>query len=139
MADPISLGLGITPLVIAALKGAKHTKSKIRLVQHHKKELSRVRKRFTTQLSNFRDECQLLLQDARVLPDIAAQMVDDDSHDHWAGDDLECQIRDSLGRKYLEVQEVTKEIRDQITKMDEELSVFDRSAESSETSKVSVT
>ncbi|KAK4097772.1 hypothetical protein N658DRAFT_261043 [Parathielavia hyrcaniae] len=136
MADPISLGLGIAPLVIAALKGAKHTKSKIKLVKHHRKELSRVRRRFRTQVSIFRDGCQLLLRHAGVPPDVAAQMVEDDCHDHWARQDLECQIHAFLERKYLDVQQATEEIRDQITNLDDKLSGLEGSAKSSGTSKV---
>ncbi|KAK4119060.1 hypothetical protein N657DRAFT_320617 [Parathielavia appendiculata] len=138
--DPISLSLGIAPLAIAALKGAKHTKSKVKQIKHHKGEISRFRKRFKTQVSIFRDESQLLLQDAGVDRDMAADMVQDYSHSQWTRPALECQIRAFLDKKYPEVKQVTEEIRDQIANFDKELSnLEDSTDESSDRGKAAVT
>ncbi len=135
--DPISLGLGITPLCIAALKGAKHTKSKIKLLRHHDREISRFRKKLRTQVSIFCHDSQLLLQDAGVDPDLAAEMLDDYSHDEWGGPAVENLIQEFLGRKYLEVKRVAEEIRDHITELDVELSSLEDSAGSADRGMVS--
>jgi hypothetical protein len=138
--DPISLGLGIAPLCIAALKGAKHTKSKIKLLRHHDREISRFRKRLKTQVSIFRDESQLLLLDAGVDRNLAAEMLEDFSHEQWVDQGLERQIQAFLDTKYPEVKQVTEQIRDQITHFDIELSNLEEpeSTESSSRGKVSI-
>ncbi len=120
--DPVSLALGIAPLCVGALKGAKHAKSKIKLLKHHHREVSRFRKKFRTQVSIFQDESQLLLQNAGVDPDLAAVMVDDYNHEDWSGDDLDAQIRHFLGKRYSEVKQVAEQIHDQIAKFDHDLS-----------------
>ncbi len=120
--DPVSLALGIAPLCVGALKGAKLAKSKIKLLKHHDTELSRFRKKFRTQVSIFRDESQLLLHNAAVDPDLAAVMLDDYNHEHWASADLDDQIRHFLGKKHAEVKQVAEQICDQIAKFDHELS-----------------
>ncbi len=120
--DPVSLALGIAPLCVGALKGAKLAKSKIKLLKHHDAEVSRFRKKFRTQVSIFRDESQLLLHNAAVDPDLAAVMLDDYNHEHWASTDLDDQIRQFLGKKHSEVKQVAEQIRDQIAKFDQDLS-----------------
>lgn len=136
--DPISLTLGIAPLCIGALKGAKHAKSKIKLLKHHGREVSRLRKRFKTQVSIFRDESQLLLQDAGVDPDAAAQMMTDYSHHSWTGADLEEQISSFVDKRYPEMKQVTEEIHGQVANFDGELSKLEDSGELSNRGKVSL-
>jgi hypothetical protein len=136
--DPISLTLGIAPLCIGALKGAKHAKSKIKLLKHHSREVSRLRKRLKTQMSIFRDESQLLLQDAGVDPDSAAQMMNDYSHHFWAGADLEEQISSFADKKYPDMKQITGEIHSQVANYDAELSKLEDSGESSSRGKVSL-
>jgi hypothetical protein len=135
--DPVSLALGIAPLCLGALKGAKHAKSKIKLLKHHGREVSRLRKRLRTQMSIFRDESQLLLHDAGIDHDLAAEMFDDYSHHYWAGADLDDQIRGFLGKKYLELKQATEHIHEQVAKFDEELSRLEDSDESPSRGKVS--
>jgi len=135
--DPVSLALGIAPLCLGALKGAKHAKSKIRLLKHHSRELSRFRKRFKTQVSIFRDESQLLLQGAGVEPDLATEMLDDHSHGNWTDAGLDDQIRCFLGRKYAEVKDVSGQIHDQVTHLDVILGSLEDSDEDSGRGKVS--
>jgi hypothetical protein len=136
--DPVSLALGIAPLCLGALKGAKHAKSKIKLLRHHDREVSRFRKRLRTQTSIFRDESQLLIQDAGVDCDLAAEMLEDHSHEHWTGAGLEEQIQTFLGKKYLEVKEVVEQVHGQIEKFDRDLSSLEESDESSSRGKVSL-
>ncbi|KAK4153806.1 hypothetical protein C8A00DRAFT_15004 [Chaetomidium leptoderma] len=135
--DPVSLALGIAPLCLGALKGAKHAKSKIKLLKHHAREVSRFRKRLKTQMSIFRDESQLLLQDAGVERDLAAELLEDYSHDYWAGADLEDQIRSFLGKKYIEVKQTTEHIQAQVTQFDIDLSALEEPDDSSSRGKVS--
>lgn len=136
--DPVSLALGIAPLCIGALKGAKHAKSKIKLLKHHSREVSRLRKRLKTQMSIFRDESQLLLQDAGVDPNFAAEMMADYSHHFWTGAGLEEQIRSFVDKRYPEMKQVTEEIHGQVDNIDAELSKLEDSGETSNRGKVSL-
>ena len=136
--DPVSLALGIAPLCVGALKGAKLAKTKIKLLKHYDTEVSRFRKKFRTQVSIFRDESQLLLHNAAVDPDLAAVMLDDYNHKHWTSADLDDQIRHFLGKKHSEVKQVAEQIRDQIAKFDQDLSKLEAdSDEESSNGKVS--
>ncbi|KAK3374678.1 hypothetical protein B0H63DRAFT_562713 [Podospora didyma] len=123
--DPISLGLGIAPLCLAALTGTKCVKKKLKLFRHHHQELSGFRKRLTTLASLFRDECRLLPQDAGIDCALAEGMLEDLSHRFWTSPDLEEQLQDHLGRKYIEVKDTSEQINEQMTLFDKELSVLE--------------
>lgn len=136
--DPVSLALGIAPLCVGALKGAKHARSKIKLLKNHDREVSRLRKRLRTQMSIFQDETQLLLQDAGVDHDLVAQMLDDFHHEDWSGTELDSQIRDFLGRKYAELKQTAEQIRDHVTEFNANLRFHeDPDERSSDSGKVS--
>ncbi|KAM0420358.1 hypothetical protein ACHAPT_011900 [Fusarium lateritium] len=63
MADPVSLALGIAPLCLSAISGAKLARKKLRLLRHYDKEMCRLGKRLKTQILIFLGESQLLLQE----------------------------------------------------------------------------
>lgn len=134
--DPVSLALGIAPLCLGALKGAKHAKSKIKLLKHHDREVSRFRKRLRTQMSIFRDESQLLIQDAGIGPDLAAEMLEDHSHEHWTSPNLELQIQKFIGKRYLDLKEVTEQVHTQVAAFDLDLSALEGSDQPSSKGKV---
>ncbi|KAH6640131.1 hypothetical protein F5144DRAFT_609192 [Chaetomium tenue] len=134
--DPVSLALGIAPLCLGALKGAKHAKSKIKLLKHHDREVSRFRKRLRTQMSIFRDESQLLIQDAGIGPDLAAEMLEDHSHEHWTSPDLEFQIQKFIGKRYPDLKEVTEQVHTQVATFDRDLSALEGSDQPSSKGKL---
>ncbi|KAK3291113.1 uncharacterized protein B0H64DRAFT_435993 [Chaetomium fimeti] len=125
--DPVSLALGIAPLCLGALKGAKYAKSKIKLLKHHGREISRFRKRLRTQMSIFRDESHLLVQDAGIDPDLAAEMVEDQNHEHWTSPDLEFQIQNFLAKRYLGLKGVAEQIYSQVEALSRDLDVIEDS------------
>jgi hypothetical protein len=135
--DPVSLALGIAPLCLGALKGAKHAKSKIKLLRYHDRELSRFRKRLRTQMSIFQDESQLLVQDAGINPDLAAEMLENHYHEHWTSPDLELHIQKFLGKKYLDLKEVTELVHTQVTAFEQGLSSLERPDQPPSNGKVS--
>ncbi|KAH6631003.1 hypothetical protein B0J18DRAFT_117827 [Chaetomium sp. MPI-SDFR-AT-0129] len=55
-------------------------------------------------------------------------MLEDDSHEEWQGPAVESQIREFLGRKYNEVQQVAADICQQIKDLDVELSNLEDTA-----------
>jgi hypothetical protein len=89
-------------------------------------------------MSIFRDESQLLLQDAGVDPNFAAQMMSDYNHHFWTGADLEKQISSFTDKRYPEMKQVTEEIHGQVANFDAELSKLEDSGESSTRGKVSL-
>ncbi|KAK5653228.1 hypothetical protein OQA88_9127 [Cercophora sp. LCS_1] len=117
--DPLSIALGVAPLCLAALKGSRRLKDKIKLVRDYDGEVTRFRAKLKTQISVFRDESQLLLQSAGIQRGIAARMVHDCSHEHWAAANLEQCIQDHLGDKYIEVKETSERIANQIGKIED--------------------
>ena len=116
--DPLSITLGVAPLCLAALKGSRRLKDKIKLVRDYEGEVTRFRAKLKTQISVFRDESQLLLQSAGIQRGLAARMVHDYSHEHWTAGSLEQCIREHLGDKYTEVKETGEHISDQIGKIE---------------------
>ncbi|KAI0101745.1 hypothetical protein GGR51DRAFT_529213 [Nemania sp. FL0031] len=60
MADPISLTLGLAPLVIEAFKGFRTAKAKLRIFKHYSRELKRIQEKFEIQQIIFESECELL-------------------------------------------------------------------------------
>lgn len=89
-------------------------------------------------MSIFRDESQLLVQDAGINPDIAAEMLEDYYHEYWACPDLEFQIQGFLGKRYLDLKEVTEQVHTQVAAFDRDLSSLERPDQPSSKGKVSI-
>ncbi|KAI0443963.1 hypothetical protein F4803DRAFT_281702 [Xylaria telfairii] len=120
MADPISLALGIAPLVLSAVKGLKAVRSRFKILRSHDRVLRRLRRNFTTQSHVFLDECHLLLQQVAD-PDDVVFMLEDDQNKLWSDPSLDIKLGEHLGRKYEAVKETIEEIHNQIKTLDEGL------------------
>lgn len=90
-------------------------------------------------MSIFRDESHLLLRDAGIGHDLAAEMIEDLNHPYWAGAELEEQIRGFLGKRYTELKQATEQIHGQVAEFDSQISRLEDSNESSNHGKVSFT
>ncbi|GAB1319997.1 hypothetical protein MFIFM68171_10207 [Madurella fahalii] len=112
--DPLSITLGVAPLCLAAFKGSRRLKEKFKLIRDFEGEISRFRTRFKTQISVFRDESQLLLQDAGIGYLLAARMLRDFSHAEWTAGIVEQKIQQHMGQKYIEAKEATERIGNHI-------------------------
>ncbi|KAI0970719.1 hypothetical protein F4678DRAFT_100313 [Xylaria arbuscula] len=128
MADPISLTLGIAPLVLSAVKGFKVVRSRFKILRSHDRVLRRLRRSFTTQSHVFLDECHLLLQQVAE-PDDVVFMLEDDRSELWSDPNLDKKLREHLGRKYEDVKETIEEVHNQITSLDEDLNRTSQAAE----------
>lgn len=117
--DPVSITLGVAPLCLAALKGSKRLKEKLKAIHDYEGEIKRFRAKFKTNVSVFRDESQLLLQATGIQRGLAAKMIHDYSHESWTVKHLEQDIQEYLGEKYTEVKEVGERIRDQLGKVED--------------------
>ncbi|KAI1323263.1 hypothetical protein F5Y16DRAFT_384108 [Xylariaceae sp. FL0255] len=120
MSDPVSLALGITPLVLSVLQGIKATRSRLKTLRNHDRVMQRLRRTFTTQSHIFLDECHLLLQQI-VDPDDVVFMLENDQSTLWNEPTLDQKIRDYLGRKFDDVKEIMQDIQVQIKSLDERL------------------
>ncbi|KAI1427617.1 hypothetical protein F5Y12DRAFT_142556 [Xylaria sp. FL1777] len=120
MADPVSLALGIAPLVLSAVKGLKAVRSRFKILRGHDRELRRLRRSFTTQAHIFLDECHLLLQQVAD-PDDVVFMLEDDQSELWSDPILDDKLKEHLGRKYEDVKDTIEEIHNQIKTLDEGL------------------
>ncbi|KAI0553263.1 hypothetical protein F4679DRAFT_580931 [Xylaria curta] len=120
MADPATLALGIAPLVLSAIEGFKNVRSRFRILRSHDRVLRRLRRSFTTQSHIFLDECHLLL--LRVADqDAVISMLADDQSELWSDPSLDNKLKEHLGRKFEDVQEIIEEIRAQLKALDEGL------------------
>ncbi|KAI0505353.1 hypothetical protein F5B22DRAFT_529482 [Xylaria bambusicola] len=120
MADPISLALGITPLVLSAIKGLKAVRSTLKALRGHDRAIRRLRRSFTTQSHVFLDECHLLLQQVAD-PDDVVFMLEDGESELWSDPSLDEKLKEHLGRKFEEVKEIVEEIHSQLKTLDGEL------------------
>ncbi|KAK1754017.1 hypothetical protein QBC47DRAFT_325149 [Echria macrotheca] len=123
--DPVSLALGIAPLCVAALKGSRALKTKIKQLRNHDREISRFRKHLKNQTSIFQDESHILLQNAGIDPDLVREMMDDFNHEDWTSADVDSQIRSFLGEKYDEVQETSRQVNAQFLELESKLECFE--------------
>ncbi|KAK3347007.1 hypothetical protein B0T25DRAFT_553411 [Lasiosphaeria hispida] len=123
--DPISITLGVAPLCLAAFKGSRRLKEKIKLLRKYEGEINRFRTRFKTQIAVFRDESQLLLQAAGIQRTVAVGMLSDYSHEQWTAENVEQSIQKHLDHKYTEVREVSERIVEQIGKIEDLLGRFE--------------
>lgn len=89
--DPVSLTLGILPLVGAAVKGYGTITEKIKICRHFDREIRRVRASFESQKSIFLNEVQLLLRPAAKNNSTVDQMLKNSRHAKWT-----CTTTDSL-------------------------------------------
>lgn len=119
--DPVSLGLGLAPICLSAIKGAEYLGKKIKIIGNHQREICRFRKRFKIQAGIFLDECYLLIQDAGTDDCLVEDMVDNFAHSHWASPELEARMKKHLGRRYNDVKDTVNEINTQIVALDEGL------------------
>ncbi|KAH9437532.1 hypothetical protein MCOR02_001189 [Pyricularia oryzae] len=66
--DPVSLTLGLLPLIAGTVKGAKKTRTKLHALVNYADEVKRVHMRFMIQESRVRTQSALLICHARAVP-----------------------------------------------------------------------
>ncbi|KAI0124063.1 hypothetical protein BJ170DRAFT_638028 [Xylariales sp. AK1849] len=123
--DPISLTLGIIPLIGGAVKlyGAVH--KKFRVFRHYSRELGRLRKRSDLERRFFLNETQLLLQTALKDTALVESMLEDPGHIRWQSDDLESSLQGLLTKSYDECQGIIQDICQAMDDLQGQLRCFD--------------
>ncbi|KAI2637899.1 hypothetical protein GGS26DRAFT_432189 [Hypomontagnella submonticulosa] len=123
--DPVSITLGVVPLVGGAIGAYGMIQKKFTIFCHYSREVRRVRKRLDRQQHFFRNETHLLLRPAVDDEATLECMLDDANHANWPGKELERGLRDHLGKNYGACQEIIEEITETIDGLRAELQCFE--------------
>jgi len=123
--DPVSLTIGIVPLLGGSIKLFRASQSKFRAFRHYSREVDRIRKQFERQRQFFLNEIHLALR--LVLDDesLIRQMVGDGGHPKWHSEGLETLLIDRFHANNCHVlNEIVDEIGKTITAIQEGLECF---------------
>ena len=86
--DPVSLTLGILPMVGNAVNVYKSVRAKFKIFCHYSAEVERIRKKFGAQRDYFLNEVELVLRLALQDQDVIKDMIKDPAHDQWRAHSL---------------------------------------------------
>lgn len=123
--EPVSLTLGIVPILGGSVKLYKSAHSKLKIARHFSREVDRIRRQFDRQKQFFLNEMRLLLR--LVLDDesLIQEMVDDGAHEKWQSPFLNRALRDRLGDNCSVLEEVAEDVTKTINDAEEGLKCFD--------------
>ncbi|KAK1759053.1 hypothetical protein QBC47DRAFT_336709 [Echria macrotheca] len=124
--DPVSLTLGIVPILGGSVKLYKSAHSKLKIARHFSREVDRIRRQFDRQKQFFLNEIRLLLR--LVLDDesLIQEMVADGGHERWQSPRLNRALLDRLGDNCCVLEEVAEDVTKIINHAEEGLECFDR-------------
>ncbi|KAJ4195356.1 hypothetical protein NW767_009670 [Fusarium falciforme] len=122
--EPVSLALGILPVIGGSIGAYKATVSKLKIFCHYSREVKRLRQRFDLQRVVFLNEAELLLSDVLRDKALAKSMVDGEGQSRWDDSSLEASVRDHMGRSLDSFKDVMEEIDTTMTEFQEGLDCF---------------
>jgi len=124
--DPISLTIGIIPLIGGSVKLYKASHSGFRVFRHYSREVDRMRKQFERQRQFFLNEVHLTLR--LILSDdepLIRAMVEDGEHPKWQSLSLDNAMLECFRARNCRVlNEIIQDIGETITAIQEELQCF---------------
>ncbi|OIW28569.1 hypothetical protein CONLIGDRAFT_632836 [Coniochaeta ligniaria NRRL 30616] len=132
MADPVSLTLGLAPIVGAMFKSYQIVYRKMKVFGRADREVDRLRKGLGRQRQVFVNEMHLLL---RLIVDDEEEieaMVSDADHERWASPDLSQLLQLRLARSYESFQEIVEDIGTSMEYLLKELKRFEGLDQSTE-------
>jgi hypothetical protein len=124
--EPVSLALGVLPVVGGAVKMCKVVRKKLKVFRHYSRELRRVQKRVGRQSQVFTNEVHLLLRPSLRDEDIVELMLKDENHPKWTSQELEDGMRRSLGDNYSSCREIIEEIGTTLAGLQSVFDCFDQ-------------
>ncbi|RBR18564.1 uncharacterized protein FIESC28_06019 [Fusarium coffeatum] len=124
--EPVSLALGVLPIVGGAVKTCKVVRKKLKIFRHYSRELRRVQKRVSRQSQVFTNEVHLLLRPCLNEEDVVELMLKDESHPKWASKELENGMRRSLGESYSSCREIIEDIGSTMESLQSIFDCFDQ-------------
>ncbi|KAK3323034.1 hypothetical protein B0H66DRAFT_590641 [Apodospora peruviana] len=90
--EPVSLVLGVIPLIGVSVKGYKKTHAKLKDFRHYSREIDRIRRHFERQRQFFLNEIHLILRLAlseEPEEHLVEELIDDGAHPLWHSSRLE--------------------------------------------------
>ncbi|KAK3988278.1 hypothetical protein QBC44DRAFT_105218 [Cladorrhinum sp. PSN332] len=126
MADPLSITLGVIPLVGVVCKSYAAVHKKFSTFSHYSSTVARFQKQLKLQRRIFENEIHLLLRLA-IHDDFAIKLMrTDQNHENWADDELDQDLRDQLGDNCQPCLDIIQEVERGLTNLQEKLGVFDQ-------------
>ncbi|KAJ4326714.1 hypothetical protein N0V84_002829 [Fusarium piperis] len=122
--EPVSLALGILPVIGGSISAYKATVSKLKIFCHYSREVKRLRQRFDLQRVLFLNEAELLLSDVLKDHALAKSMVDGEGQSRWGDSNLEASIQQHMGRSLDSFKDVMEEIDTTMTEFQVGLDCF---------------
>jgi len=123
--DPVSITLGVLPLVGGAIKSYKAVHKKLKIFRHYSREVRQVQKQLERQSHFFVNEIHLLLRQALEDERSIQLMIKHAHHPRWRSNALEAGMQAMLGEGYRVCQDVIEELGSTIESLQDALSCFD--------------
>lgn len=122
--DPVSLTLGILPLVGNAINVYKSVRSKFKIFCHYSAEVERIRKLFGAQRVYFLNEVELVLRLVSQDQILIKEMMKDPAHSQWRAHGLERKLEAILGRNLPLLKDVVEDIGESTTTLQKAFKCF---------------
>jgi hypothetical protein len=120
--DPVSLTLGLAPIVGGMVKSYKTVYRKLKLFGSADRELARLHKLLNGQQNVFLNEMHFLLRLVAIdKEDVIESMIADGDHDRWKCPELSQALMSFYGRSYESFGDIVDEISSNTTYLLEEL------------------
>ncbi|KAK3987371.1 hypothetical protein QBC44DRAFT_331643 [Cladorrhinum sp. PSN332] len=123
--EPVSLALGIVPLVISGIKGYKSLRSKFKTFCHYSAQVDRTRKLLGIQRDYFLNETELMLR--LLLQDqlLVKEMIKDSKHCEWVSPSLQIKLEEQFGRSLESLKDTMEDIGALIVSLEDGLKCFE--------------
>ncbi|KAL6866740.1 hypothetical protein J3F83DRAFT_122690 [Trichoderma novae-zelandiae] len=122
--DPVSLTLGILPMVGNAVNVYKSVRVKFKIFCHYSAEVERIRKRFGAQRDYFLNEVELVLRLVLQDQDVIKEMMRDPTHDQWKAHSLEKKLGGVLERNLMSLTDIVDDIRESMATLQRAFQCF---------------
>ncbi|KAK4159524.1 hypothetical protein QBC43DRAFT_327019, partial [Cladorrhinum sp. PSN259] len=123
--EPVSLALGIVPLIISGIKGYRSLRSKFKIFCHYSAQVERIRKLLGVQRDYFLNETELMLR--LVVQDqvLVKEMMKDAKHLEWGSEKLQANMEKQLGRSMEPFKDTVEDILELVVSLENGLGCFD--------------
>ncbi|KAK4223485.1 hypothetical protein QBC38DRAFT_487623 [Podospora fimiseda] len=123
--EPVSLALGIVPLVISGIKGYRSLRSKFKTFCHYSSQVDRTRKLLGIQRDYFLNETELMLR--LVVEDqvLVKEMIKDPNHSEWGSPTLRTKLEKQLDRSLEPFTDTIEDITQIIASLEDGLKCFE--------------
>ncbi|KAH8702245.1 hypothetical protein BGW36DRAFT_290100 [Talaromyces proteolyticus] len=125
MTDPVSLVLGITPLVVGAINVYSTIHAKFKTYRKYSREILRLNRQLEIQRRVFLNECHFLLRLVVTDERTIWAMLSNTRHDEWASRSIDQQWRRYLDENYDTCLKIVEEINEKLEELGVKFNHFD--------------